>query len=81
MMFRGAFVRSPHDECRRRAEWYNTSPNSSPLGDSSIGCVGHSARRRCEDDERCDVKELEAHGSKMIMLVPSSGCLINIEIS
>ena len=56
----------------------DTSPKNTPLGDSSIGCIGHGAQRRCEDDERCDVQEM--HGSKRMMVIPSSGCLINVEI-
>jgi hypothetical protein len=59
-----------------RAEWCNTSLKGAPLGDLSIGCIGHSAQRRCENDERCDVQE--AHGSKRMVVVSSSGYLINI---
>ena len=57
--------------------WCNTSPESTPLGQLSIGCIGHSAQRGCKDDELCDVQG--AHGSKGMMVAPPSGCLINIE--
>ena len=56
-------------------EWYNTGPKSTLLGELSIGCVGHSPQHGCKDDKLCDVQ-----GSKGMMVVLASGCLINIEI-